>query len=844
MCDTQWDPLVEFLFRVPNASQTSIVFCVCSRSFSRTKDEKDERNRPINEESASESDLKDDPAEDDFPEDHVLLENDFHCRNSDLKLDVDAEVVSCYCSASHTDNISTDEHDSIREHSTRTSTHSHSHSHSHRGLQSSDSGADLTELHARTDADAAWHRFWAHNGERLIWDSWITKYSDYINPDYLTATIQDDDGDADAKDESQKHSKCKFSFDKRDIEKLDKSEQGGSSNLTAIDENQVLKDSSRQDIIQRNRQLVRNLSNSDSFDKLTADISEGWNPLSPLSVDCETEAERLLLSSRCGSYASGSLRTVDSMTNVTRMTVSSIDLSESSKNSESFSSVSSVQSSLSSTSSEDLDDNAEHDNQWNCLWKKHYEDEYLRQYKKFMSIQTGGEDVKEAALPLIAQSLPLNQQVLQSFNKTFKANKSNNSSFEDTTEGSSRKKIRRKTVENVVALLGSIKMDDGSDAVPSTSRDIDYVAEVDEETLKSLGLPTSFSRKKAKKQLSKSFSSLESEGSAQSMSDRVKSAFNLMGIELHELGEPKLNGQVEYKMKHIRLQNRHLKLHKPVHKYFDDDGNEIVYEHEENAKDVDLKSTSSSEDLLSPANDAEIAVTAIEKVLTKNQKRRRFRDRKKRQLPPEIKENPKLRKYWERRFSLFNKFDMGIKLDEESWYSVTPETVAKHIAERCKCDVIVDAFCGAGGNAIQFAKTCVKVIAIDIDPKKIELASHNAEVYGVRDRIEFINGDFFAIAERLKANVVFLSPPWGGPAYLHRQTYELEEMLQPLPLSKLLESARKISTSVALFLPKNSNTYPLIQEAGPGGFVEIEQNFLNKKLIAMTAFYNDLIQRA
>lgn len=117
-------------------------------------------------------------------------------------------------------------------------------------------------------------------------------------------------------------------------------------------------------------------------------------------------------------------------------------------------------------------------------------------------------------------------------------------------------------------------------------------------------------------------------------------------------------------MKHIRLQNRHLKLHKPVHKYFDDDGNEIVYEHEENAKDVDLKSTSSSEDLLSPANDAEIAVTAIEKVLTKNQKRRRFRDRKKRQLPPEIKENPKLRKYWERRFSLFNKFDMGIKLDE------------------------------------------------------------------------------------------------------------------------------------------------------------------------------------
>jgi trimethylguanosine synthase len=28
------------------------------------------------------------------------------------------------------------------------------------------------------------------------------------------------------------------------------------------------------------------------------------------------------------------------------------------------------------------------------------------------------------------------------------------------------------------------------------------------------------------------------------------------------------------------------------------------------------------------------------------------------------------------------------------------------LKERCKCDVIIDAFCGAGGNAIQFAKAC------------------------------------------------------------------------------------------------------------------------------------------
>jgi len=42
------------------------------------------------------------------------------------------------------------------------------------------------------------------------------------------------------------------------------------------------------------------------------------------------------------------------------------------------------------------------------------------------------------------------------------------------------------------------------------------------------------------------------------------------------------------------------------------------------------------------------------------------------------------------------------------WYSVTPEMLAEHIASRVQeisptCTV-VDAFCGVGGNTIQFAK--------------------------------------------------------------------------------------------------------------------------------------------
>lgn len=174
---------------------------------------------------------------------------------------------------------------------------------------------------------------------------------------------------------------------------------------------------------------------------------------------------------------------------------------------------------------------------------------------------------------------------------------------------------------------------------------------------------------------------------------------------------------------------------------------------------------------------------------------------------------------------------------------MTPEKVAAYTAKRLQCDIIVDAFCGAGGNTIQFAKTCQKVIAIDIDPKKIEMAKHNAMIYGVIDRIDFIVGDFFQLASTLKADAVFLSPPWGGPQYLKQDVYDIEKSLLPVSASKLFEISQQISPNIAIYLPRNSNTHQLAMIAGPGNSVEIEQGFLDRKLIAITAFYGNLVKK-
>nr|XP_012427432.4 trimethylguanosine synthase isoform X1 [Taeniopygia guttata] len=251
-------------------------------------------------------------------------------------------------------------------------------------------------------------------------------------------------------------------------------------------------------------------------------------------------------------------------------------------------------------------------------------------------------------------------------------------------------------------------------------------------------------------------------------------------------------------------------------------------------------------DYLQPETE-DISQAVDEKITVKKKetKRRRRNKNPLRTIPPEIAADPELVKYWAQRYRLFSRFDEGIKLDREGWFSVTPEKIAEHIAIRVSqsfnCDIIVDAFCGVGGNAIQFALTSKRVIAIDIDPEKLRLARHNAEVYGVAEHIEFLCGDFMALAAGLRADVVFLSPPWGGPDYATAEIFDIQTMICPDGF-EIFRLSKMITNNIVYFLPRNADINQVASLAGPGGKVEIEQNFLNNKLKTITAYFGDLIR--
>jgi len=252
-------------------------------------------------------------------------------------------------------------------------------------LHGSDSGADLSECGGGGSVrDGDWERYWNIHGERLIWESWITKYGSYINPDYLP-TVENSQS---AADNAQEISfRGMFASAKNDG--LPSHELGGNSfcpidgmSLSPFHHCSLHRD--EPDPPQGN-----DVDDCDSDSCWTrndaARPSEGWCPLSPSSVDMtfgKTDEDEHLLTSGANSNGcesiNGNTATTDSMTNVTRITMSSLDLSIGAED---------LAMSSSSQSTTESSCGSEADQYWKELWKQHFNEQYYAHYNAFIAQQ-------------------------------------------------------------------------------------------------------------------------------------------------------------------------------------------------------------------------------------------------------------------------------------------------------------------------------------------------------------------------------------------------------------------------------------------------------------------------
>jgi len=207
--------------------------------------------------------------------------------------------------------------------------------------------------------------------------------------------------------------------------------------------------------------------------------------------------------------------------------------------------------------------------------------------------------------------------------------------------------------------------------------------------------------------------------------------------------------------------------------------------------------------------------------------------------------------------------------------------------------VVLDVFCGVGGNAIAFAlhEDVSLVICVDIDREKLKMAANNASKYGVDpSKLLFVEGNAIEVLRMYdkgsKTNSstgvagvgvdeietchgynisgydvlppcidsVFLSPPWGGVDYLKSGNAGFElatcitinagdsKAIDGKELLELSASAAK-NKSVIYFLPKNVNGFDIALASWNAGYrnMEMEQNCVNGKLKTVTIYLKERI---
>ena len=173
---------------------------------------------------------------------------------------------------------------------------------------------------------------------------------------------------------------------------------------------------------------------------------------------------------------------------------------------------------------------------------------------------------------------------------------------------------------------------------------------------------------------------------------------------------------------------------------------------------------------------------------------------------------------------------------------------------------------------------------MDTSETRLRLARHNAVIYGVQDRIEFILGDYTSFVDaytslsehsRTAVDVVFLSPPWGGLDYTSSPqkrphgrgdnedmtedfSYSLDRT-KPLPGAELFRITRQITPHVAFYLPRHVNLQQisdLLPESpahrSEGGSlekgvglqerIEVQEAWMGNKLKAVTCYFGGLAE--
>lgn len=200
----------------------------------------------------------------------------------------------------------------------------------------------------------------------------------------------------------------------------------------------------------------------------------------------------------------------------------------------------------------------------------------------------------------------------------------------------------------------------------------------------------------------------------------------------------------------------------------------------------------------------------------------------------EKKQNPfgeSHQKCWD----LLSEDEQRMKFDEYGLYALTPRRFSEPILRNIEGETVIDACCSVGGMTIPMAQIGKKVIAIEIDPKRLELARENAEIFGVTDHITFILGDVLEEITTQVADTVFFDGQWVGAVNQQNKKFKLSDF-RPNGQDFLSRCFQSVS-AVIFRVPANFDFSDLDQF--PFAYTK-EETVVDGKVVAYTIYWKNI----
>jgi len=175
-----------------------------------------------------------------------------------------------------------------------------------------------------------------------------------------------------------------------------------------------------------------------------------------------------------------------------------------------------------------------------------------------------------------------------------------------------------------------------------------------------------------------------------------------------------------------------------------------------------------------------------------------------------ITEVPVTKAIFNKKFPKFKKVNISLlKITNVGLYSIaTPEisrSICYYILKYLKTNkiTITDALGNVGGITLMFAHIFDKTNVCEIIPLHCKVLSNNLTVYGLLNKVNIICGDYFDHMLKLKQDVIFLDPPWGGHNY--KKATDLSLCLNNINIACIISKLLKYTKYIFLLVPSNFN---------------------------------------